>query len=86
VPKVTVYIRNDDYALWKAVEKKTEFLHNALNPVSIPEEDSYSHKQLQSLLDKNLITPYAYALIHYTELGFLDAEVRATKFAKEYRP
>lgn len=31
MPKVTVYIRKEDYELWKAVKEKTGFLHNALN-------------------------------------------------------
>ena len=31
MPQVTVYIRNEDLDKWKAVEKKTEFMHEALN-------------------------------------------------------
>jgi len=31
MPQVTVYIRDDDLELWKSVEKKSEFIHNALN-------------------------------------------------------
>lgn len=30
MPQVTVYIREDDIDLWRAVEKKSEFIHNAL--------------------------------------------------------
>lgn len=30
MPKVTVYIRNEDYALWRAIEEKSEFIHQAL--------------------------------------------------------
>ena len=30
MPKVTVYIRNEDYALWREIEEKTEFIHQAL--------------------------------------------------------
>lgn len=30
MPQVTVYIREEDLELWKAIEKKSEFLHNAL--------------------------------------------------------
>jgi hypothetical protein len=30
MPKVTVYIRNEDYEKWKAIEEKTEFIHGAL--------------------------------------------------------
>ncbi len=30
MPKVTVYIRNEDYALWREIEGKTEFIHQAL--------------------------------------------------------
>lgn len=32
MPKVTVYVRKDDYESWKAIEEKTEFIHRALNP------------------------------------------------------
>lgn len=31
MPQVTVYIRKKDLEKWQAVEKKTEFIHNALN-------------------------------------------------------
>lgn len=31
MPKVSFYLRNDDTELWKRVEKKTEFIHDALN-------------------------------------------------------
>ena len=30
MPQVFVYIRNEDFAKWKAIEKKSEFIHNAL--------------------------------------------------------
>lgn len=33
MPQVTVYIRNDDMEKWRAVSQKTEFIHNALNPI-----------------------------------------------------
>lgn len=44
MPKVTVYIRKEDYQAWKLVDQKTEFIHNALhqnmprkpNPIDIP--------------------------------------------------
>lgn len=43
MPKVSFYLRNDDLAAWRAVEHKTEFIHNALTedhpPVTkIPKE------------------------------------------------
>lgn len=31
MPQVTVYIREDDLDKWKALEKKSEFIHTALN-------------------------------------------------------
>lgn len=31
MPQVTVYIRNDDLEKWKAIEKKSEWLHNHLH-------------------------------------------------------
>jgi hypothetical protein len=39
MPQVTVYIRNDDLPKWKAIEKKTEFIHDALNPI-VPKGNS----------------------------------------------
>lgn len=30
MPQVTVYIREEDIALWRGVVKKSEFMHNAL--------------------------------------------------------
>lgn len=32
MPQVTVYIREGDLEKWKALQKKSEFIHNALNP------------------------------------------------------
>lgn len=33
VPTVPVYIRKDDYDKWRAIERPSEFIHNALNGV-----------------------------------------------------
>lgn len=33
MPQVTVYVRKDDLPKWEALKKKSEFIHNALNPV-----------------------------------------------------
>lgn len=30
MPQVTVYIRDEDLPKWKAIERKSEFVHNAL--------------------------------------------------------
>jgi len=30
MPQVTVYIREDDLEAWRAIEKKSEFIHQAL--------------------------------------------------------
>lgn len=38
MPQVTVYVREDDLDRWKAIEKKSEWLHNALN-AEIPDKD-----------------------------------------------
>lgn len=32
MPQVTVYIREQDLEKWKALPKKSEFIHKALNP------------------------------------------------------
>jgi len=34
MPKVTVYIRNEDYETWRAVSEKTQFISDALNNVA----------------------------------------------------
>lgn len=31
MPQVFFYLRNEDVDLWKALDKKSEFIHNALN-------------------------------------------------------
>jgi hypothetical protein len=36
MPQVTVYIREEDLELWKAVEKKSQFIHMALRGNDIP--------------------------------------------------
>lgn len=35
MPKVTIWIRVDDEAKWKAIENKPEWLHAKLNPESL---------------------------------------------------
>lgn len=42
MPQVTVYIREEDLVRWKAVQKKSEFIHNALNGAVIGPLDSNS--------------------------------------------
>lgn len=39
MPQVTVYIREEDIEKWKALEKKAEFIHKALQVVEEPEDD-----------------------------------------------
>lgn len=34
MPQVTVYVRDEDLSKWKAVQRKSEFLSNALNGLS----------------------------------------------------
>jgi len=48
MPQVTVYIRKEDIAKWKALTKKSEFIHNALNGVGDFE------KYVLDVVDKNL--------------------------------
>jgi len=31
MPQVTVYVREEDLDSWKAISKKSEFIHNAIN-------------------------------------------------------
>ena len=38
MPKVTVYIRNEDYALWREIGEKTEFIHQALGSPRVSNE------------------------------------------------
>lgn len=32
MPTVSIYVSNEDYDKFRAIEKKSEFIHNALNP------------------------------------------------------
>ena len=42
MPKVTVYIRNEDMEAWRDIEKKAEFIHEALSSYSRPDKDTNS--------------------------------------------
>jgi len=48
MPQVTVYIRKEDLALWKAVKEKSEWMHRHLNYTPL----KYIDKQVE--LPKNL--------------------------------
>lgn len=52
MPQVTVYIREEDLEKWKAIEKKSEFIHNALTSTS--ETIEISHDTLQKIKKGNL--------------------------------
>ena len=39
MPQVTVYIREEDITKWKALPKKEEFIHNALNGQVFADKD-----------------------------------------------
>jgi len=34
MPQVTVYIRKEDFEKWKAIHKKSEFIHKALKTIT----------------------------------------------------
>lgn len=36
MPQVNVYIRDEDYLKWTAIEKKSEWMHEALSGTSMP--------------------------------------------------
>lgn len=65
MPKVTVYIRNEDIDKWKSIEHKTLFIHNALNEqkVTVPFHvkppkfiipDQIKHKEDLKPLEQNI--------------------------------
>lgn len=54
MPQVTVYIREEDIELWKAVEKKSEFIHSALRgqpKVSPPLHKKSPKKKLEDVYE-----------------------------------
>ena len=51
MPKVTLYIRKEDYEKWKNLNKKTEFIHNALTTVK--DLSSVGQHQLNQFAQKN---------------------------------
>lgn len=56
MPQVTVYIRQGDLPKWKAIPKKTEFIHNALKEVpmeSLPTHTLTPKEHLVSVLPKS---------------------------------
>lgn len=59
MPKVTVYVRKDDYSKWQAVKKKTELLANVLNR-NLQE----IHNEWDNIEDKEL---YGYKVVRDPE-------------------
>jgi hypothetical protein len=51
MPKVTLYIRKEDIDKWKALDKKTEFIHNALT--TIKDLSAYGEYQINQFAKKN---------------------------------
>lgn len=54
MPQVFVYVRNDDLDKWKAVEKKSEFLHLALNRLPTP---GFSEEPVKQSVSITYATP-----------------------------
>ncbi len=44
MPQVTVYIRKADLEAWKAIEKKTDFIHKALKSTEKPPVARIKHR------------------------------------------
>jgi hypothetical protein len=74
MPKITVYIRNEDIAKWKAIEKKTEFMHMAINarvfkgvelgkPVPIPKHALLPNTNPNLYLEKGKFPPSAASML-----------------------
>lgn len=47
MPQVTVYIREDDLDKWKSIEKKSEFISEALNAEPVKTVDESTYYQLE---------------------------------------
>lgn len=60
MPQVTVYIRNEDLDKWKAIEKKAEFISDALRSDALrggsPENSTVEEKEALKLCKNGHIT------------------------------
>lgn len=55
MPRVNIYIRNEDYEKWKSIPGKPEFIHEAIDEFHIVAELAPGELKRQAeLLDKNL--------------------------------
>jgi len=55
MPQVTVYIRKEDLSLWEAVDKKSQFMHEALNiRISMSTMDKESLNKLKPIEEDRL--------------------------------
>lgn len=58
MPKVSFYLRNEDLDKWKAIDKKTQWMHDSLNTITTHkikdiELQDYSRTE-QSKIDKDI--------------------------------
>lgn len=52
MPQITVYVRNEDMDQWKSIEKKAEFIHNALSGNVSGAEIKYTENPKLSVTQK----------------------------------
>lgn len=62
MPTVSVYIKNEDWDAWRALDKPSEFIHNALNGTKVTKIDggpsaSYSPVTIKETTPKIIKTP-----------------------------
>ena len=70
MPKVTVYIRKEDYPKWVAVKKKTAFISAALSGEAMPpivEKRIVEEEYIMPLVKKALETPNPVKKMDYDE-------------------
>ena len=59
MPQVTVYVREEDLDAWKAIEKKSEFIHEALNRLEMAynaKDKTVAGKSIYSVLETEEIS------------------------------
>lgn len=95
MPQVTVYIRAEDMDAWKAIEKKSEFIHNALNDGRMPFLEAQRipeivrtkwEKANEALSEAKVSTEGRYVATPEGIYGPTKLESKAQKFCKEGHP
>lgn len=84
MPSVQVYIREEDYDKWKAIEKKSEFIHNALKePDELISTDATKGTAVSTVKPASIPSVFVKPIGSFCKHGY---DPKFCKHAKPNRP